>query len=457
MKSGSKMNFRKELMMKANSNIWIVLILGSVLIFSLVGCDSEPTEVEDYQQEPVIYAYLSTGESFDVVHLEWVAKNIEAFYDPMDYVIEDANVRIFTTKDVTTGDSLLPGDPDYQEVQYAFNPTLGYYEPSTIDGLDEVRTLTRYRIEAIKGDEVNLWAETTTPDTFTAMVTTNSPDPRYAQLTQQLITGFQPPNPEELPNGLPLFNRAMDFIHLEWSNAWPGGASTPSGNVLNIVTLVDTTDLQRLDPDWDPTDPDDEIEPEEMWRANYTIAPSYQNALDIVWIFFGWVGPHRLDILASSYEYYRYRFTLINGVPFPESYVHGGLGCFGAYTQKSMYLNMVKYGVKIYIPSEPVNYASHDFGNVPVMTSVDWNSKIFNMGSDPLIIESLTMEETAGYNFEIITQGLSPWTLESGDYLDYTLRCTPQNAAEISSALLIESNDPFEGSKQVPVLVVGIP
>ncbi len=76
------------------------------------------------------------------------------------------------------------------------------------------------------------------------------------------------------------------------------------------------------------------------------MAPDYINKYDIFWILFNWEGPHRVDVMAASFEYYRFIFAIQQSNPTTgdvaraEGNVNGGIGCFGAVAVHSFYMNM---------------------------------------------------------------------------------------------------------------------
>lgn len=320
-----------------------LLIFGLLLPILFAGCESEPTEVDDYTAEPVLQAYLTTGETFGEVYLQRVVTNLTAPYDPQDHGILEADVRIFAQYDQI---NQQPLDPDQTLVMYDDDPAyLGRYIPTIVD---TVRPGWMYRIEIRFNPtsvEPDLWAETTAPDTFS--FTSN-----YPELNAHI--DIEPDSIEQVrdPAQFPQFNRDMDVISIDWSSSWLRNnvpVINPIGGMfMSITALTDTSELTPLDPDWDPNDPDDELEPEDMWRVAWTPAPDYQNSMSVVWAFFSWEGPTRLDLIAQSNEFYRYSFTQLIASQGPgsnvriESNVQGGLGCFGATFKRSVYINMVR-------------------------------------------------------------------------------------------------------------------
>ncbi len=320
-----------------------ILVMG--LMVTIVGCDSEPTEVEDYDPEPVLFAYIETTKPFQMITLEWVNKDIGSVYIPYETGITGADVKIFPIAD--TNGVFDSTQMEHYTMTFTHGPTNGaegrghYYPDLTGTEIDTVRPTWTYRIEVTKGDEVDMWAETTVPDTFTVVCS------NHQQLND--FWNIEPDDPQELPDSFMTFNREMDPFNFEWSLPWYNvdyGGDPVGGYVFNIVALTDTSELERLDPDWDPNDPDDAIEEDEMWRAGIGWSPDYFDYFNVLWIFFDWAGPHRLDIMACSVEYSRYVLSHFIGNPTsgevtrPEKYMNGGLGCFGAITKHSVYIQM---------------------------------------------------------------------------------------------------------------------
>ncbi len=314
---------------------WVLLwMLGSLLL--ITGCeltDNNPTEFADYQPEGYLSAFIEGGESFaagSTVYLEMTAKDLDSYYDPRDYAVHDAEIVIFPVTNAT-GAAV---DSSGLAVYYRENPdTAGKYETSSTLVCEHRWT---YRIEARKTDEVNLWATTTVPDTFTV----RADQPQVDTLMDSI-----PADPMNLPDSpWPTFTRNSPLLNFYWSDAFVNVnyADRPEGGYLLFAeTLVDTADLVPLDPDWEPGDG---IEPEAMWRAGWIPAPDYQNAQPFFWLFTDFEGPHRVKVMAGSYSFYRYMFSSLPMGPQteirPEFNVHGGLGCFGATVTHEVYFRM---------------------------------------------------------------------------------------------------------------------
>ncbi len=293
-------------------------LLLAVSIALLAGCDTEPTEVADYQPQPVLSAFLNTGEPMDSLRLEWVGE-FTAYYTPEAYGIVGADIRIFPVLD-DQGDAVA--DTSGLAVYFEDDPdTAGVYRAVNPDGREPLASW-RYRIEVKKpSDGVDVWAETTMPGPF------------------QLFTA-----PPGLLTDTLAFTRDDPTITVMWSLP-----ATFGGYVFNIVTLVPREQLVPLDPDWDPNDPNDELEESEKGRLAWTFGRDDQRLMNIPWLFFRWQGLHRLDVLAASTEYFDYAVSILNRVGDISSYqiksnVHGGIGIFGGVYRKSIYLVMERTG-----------------------------------------------------------------------------------------------------------------
>ncbi|MDP8208127.1 MAG: hypothetical protein P9L92_15790 [Candidatus Electryonea clarkiae] len=323
-----------------------VVLLFLFISIALIGCDSTPTEVDDYDPEPVLHAFITVDQPFGEIWLEKIHKNIENYYDPRNGGITGAEIVIFPKIDYTsdppeTFDTLGTGLAVYYEYDRNY---AGRYIPM---GANTVKRNTLYRIEVKKPGDVDIWAETTTPDTFILTVVNETDDDRYEMLNT--IMDVVPDDPQALPDSFPTFSRNDESIKTTWTPAWGNvnyGGESQGGYLFTILALTDTSELVPLDPDWDPDDPEDAIEPGDKGRSTIGWAPDYINYYDIFWLLFEWSGPQRIDVIAGSFEYSRYVFTTYQTNPTtgdisrPESYVHGGLGCFGATAIHSFYLNM---------------------------------------------------------------------------------------------------------------------
>lgn len=308
-------------------------LLPLLFLFAAIGCENQPTEVSDYTPEPMLHAYLSTGELFSEIKLEWVDKNIGGVYSPEANGITGAEILIYPLRD------------DYGTVIDSAGKVVRYTDKAgragayVTNSTQLVQPLTCYRLIAKKTGVLELSAETMTPDTF---------DLRFSDPALQAVTDVRPADSLHLPIQYPRYNRELNLIDISWSDAWRNVNynSRPRGGYLfGQMCLVAPDSLIPLDPDWDPTDPNDALTEEQRnERAGMMFVTDYQRSLSLFWGFFTFSGPHRLDAMAVSYEYYRYLFSTWNsdGTERPESNVHGGLGCFGAYTRHYVFLEMVR-------------------------------------------------------------------------------------------------------------------
>jgi len=329
---------------------WIITAL-CLLIILASGCENTPTEVEDYDPEPVLTAFIESGKPVGTIWLERVMKDLGSLYVPENTGISDAVIELFPISDnALNNDTLTFADLGG-----------GKYQPDNPDYI--IEHTVRYKITANKPSEgVNMWAETAAPDIFTLQVGYEIPsgdsliffeDPRIiiddSTITfddSDLLNPFfqkdgQNINVQNSDSILPVMTRDNPFLVLKWSS------SDSSGGILfHIIALTDTASLELLSPP-DPNDEEEEeeLEPEQKGRVGRSLAPNYQDEMGLLWIFFQWEGAHRIDIMAASYEYYRYAFTTWFGGPptasaRPESNMNGGLGVFGATCTHSFYLYM---------------------------------------------------------------------------------------------------------------------
>jgi hypothetical protein len=154
--------------------------------------------------------------------------------------------------------------------------------------------MTRYRVEAHKPTEgVDVWAETVVPDTFSVNVVPET-------VVGDTLTRLHP------------------NLVLRWTDAECAG-----GFILNVICLTPEDSLVPLDPDFDPEE--DEIDEDYPPRSQVQFMRYDQREATLPWYLFQYEGPHRLDLLAVTGEYYEYMTSLFLGVD-PPSNVFGGLG-----------------------------------------------------------------------------------------------------------------------------------
>jgi Domain of unknown function (DUF4249) len=285
-----------------------LLITMSVMLLFAIGCEENPSEADDFDPLPTLYSYIQNGAPVDTVNLEWTSA-YNAYYDPTELGIQGAQIVIFPVQD-ENGALLDTTDNDINDYVIHLRTTAGRefygeYIPVDNDYL-RPRGLWTYRIEAKKPAEgVNLWAETTVPDTFSFLLPVN-------------VDGDT-------------LTREDDEIYINWTES-----ESARGFVLGIVAETPRDELIPLDPEWDPNDPDDFIEDEDRNRHGWTIARYDQRSMTIAWIFFDWSAWNRLYINAASKSYYEYMLSLTQqGDPSwtvnPAYNINGGIGVFGAY------------------------------------------------------------------------------------------------------------------------------
>ncbi|MBS1261708.1 MAG: hypothetical protein MAG453_01038 [Calditrichaeota bacterium] len=303
-----------------------VFAAGLGLLLAFAGCENNPSEVEDYVPEPMLTAFIENGAPVDTIYLEWAGR-FGDYYDRSELGVKDAGLVMFPVRDGggepvdTSADSslVLRFHPDPAE------PNSGVYLPDRDDYLP--RGKWTYRIEATQQDQgVDLWAETTVPDTFSYYAAFKS-DP-FTPVAIDSIT----------------LTREADEIFVNWSES-----ATARGFILGIIAETPRDELIPLDPEWDPNDPDDELEDEEKDRHGWTFARYDQRSMTVAWIFFQWAGWNRLYINAASESYYMYMFSVImrgdpNFTENPLFNVHGGLGVFGAYARHGFDIYLERSG-----------------------------------------------------------------------------------------------------------------
>lgn len=293
--------------LKNYNQIFRLMVIGLLIILA-TGCDDTPTEVEDYDPEPVLTAYICNGEEISELFLERVAP-LEEYYDFSNSGIVGADIRIF---EVGGSDMLeFRDDPD--------GP--GRYIPVPGQMLIP-RGSTVYRIEVVTPAPHNefIWAETTVPGEYASV---------------GLYLEHDDGTLEPVTDGDTL-NWAMPNLHWTWSEVDAAEAYQSL-----ILTLCDRDSLVSLDPDWEPEEDEDE---EDYDLFNWDWYRGDQRECTIFWLAFGWVGPHRVELRALSKSYSDYIFSIFRVdqglINEPISNVQGGLGIFGALTKYTVHVYM---------------------------------------------------------------------------------------------------------------------
>ncbi len=268
-----------------------------VLLLSISGCEDSPTEVEDYDPEPVLTCFLYNGEPVGTVYLERVG-SLNSWYGPSENHIFYADIILFPVDNPSAGDTL-----HFREV---FDPDVGWiYSPMPNETLIP-QSFVRYRIEARNpSEDLYVWAETTVPDTFTLTV---SPYTLENDTIPIPLDWNDPP------------------IRLDWTTA-----DSAAGYVYNSL-LLDPYPWVQLDP--------------EMWEEDPGILEIEvlnfgANAAEVPWFSFNWVGLHIVEFQAGSLEYIEYCESIYsaNNID-PISNINGGVGIFGGISRQNFYLYM---------------------------------------------------------------------------------------------------------------------
>lgn len=286
-------------------------LLLAVLSFSLLfsGCEDNPTEIEDYDPQPKLTAFIYNGAPVEEVILERVG-SLYSYYDPLDYMISGADIILFPVDNPAAGDTLHFIDS---------TATRGAYVPAQGESLVPQGNV-RYRIEARKpSEELYLWSEIVVPDTFTLTVNDTF-----------ILT--RDSNPDTIYG---TFDWNDPIMSWEWSRSDSAG-----GYIFNALCLTPADLLVPLNPEIDPEDID-----EEPGRYSMELLVDYVFSGEVPWIAFWWVGPHRIVFNACNRDYFDYAFSLFRQqqqglMEEPVYNVNGGLGIFGGFCKISFMLFM---------------------------------------------------------------------------------------------------------------------
>ena len=286
-----------------------------VVIAVFIGCADSPTELEDYDPQPVLSAFLYNGELVGDIKLIRV-QSLYGYYDEDNAGIDSAEIFLY------------PVDPPAgvgDTVFFQYQSADGTYSP---DNPYLVQGKTSYKIEVFTNEGEYLWAETTVPDIFTLKITHPSfTDP--VEITSN----------SGIMDTLGVFDRDMVPLLFEWTVS-----DSTGGYVGNNICLTPVDELEGLDPGWEPEDMEDIGEPS---RVSVDFYLNFQTFQEYPWIAFQWVGWHRYEFLAVDKEYFDYVFSYFQtqqGVMTEPLYnINGdGLGIFAGCCKTEFMLNMQK-------------------------------------------------------------------------------------------------------------------
>jgi hypothetical protein len=272
----------------------IVMLIGLMM----TGCSKNPTEVEDYDPEPILTAFIYNGEPIQEVYLNWTAP-VDAVFLLDYYFISGAEIKIFPLGDPSAGDTLHFVERN--------NPDRGWmYVPAPNESLTP-QGKVKYRIEArIPSGNIFMWAETMVPDTFTL---------RVSPYIVELDTIRIPLDWNDEP------------IHLDWTEA-----DSSAGIICSSVALEGHIAL--------PLDPDAE-DPEDHGVQNIEILNLSAAGIDIPWLNFYWAGWHWMQVQFVGADCVDYMMSLFNEqVSDPLFNMHGGLGIFSGVSRQSFYVQL---------------------------------------------------------------------------------------------------------------------
>lgn len=268
---------------------------------ALVGCDTAPTEVEDYSPQAVMYCYLYGGEPFERLYLE----RVQAFnprYDTTAAGIVGATVTITDEHGVTR---TLVDEAGHRGAYIATTPFTVDYR-------------TKYSVEARISSSETLTASTMVPGPIVRDAFFLSAD---SGRTQRLVT---------------------DGMELQIGPEYPYWVWEPVDSAGGYAGVIET---QMPIDSLVPLDPKRKIEKDEkLTRAGWTVTRPEQSIISLSWLWFQWVGRTKVEFEAISKEYYDYLFSDFRvrqgALDKPVSNVRGGLGVVGGVVRKSMMVVM---------------------------------------------------------------------------------------------------------------------
>jgi hypothetical protein len=288
----------------ALKGVLAITIFTSLL---LLGCENQPSEVEDYEPQAVLQGYLINGQPVDSIYLQWVAP-LYGYYDVSAYGIAGAEMIVYP----------LSGAQDTLHLASdAINAWI--YRPANGETLIPLSGET-YRVEVSKPEDgIYLTSEALMPDSFAC-----------AFLSPLLAAGV---------DTLDTLTRNDPNLYIAWEEAAFAG-----GYNLNVTCLEPEEFLLPLDPDFNPDE--DDLEPEEIELTAFWPMRYDQFEMAVPWFLFNYEGWHRIEVQAITSEYYDYGLSIFRadaGMPIElASNINGGLGIFAALATNRYWVYMVR-------------------------------------------------------------------------------------------------------------------
>ena len=298
---------------------WFRIIFASALIAGVISCENTPTEVDDYDPEVVLYAYLGNGEPMTEVYLERIS-SLFGYYTPKG--IAGASVWIMELDEPTPDTFFFKHHPNTQDSSWLYVPDGDTLIPQSLKG---------YKIEVHTPRGEHLWSQAVVPGKID-----------WVSVSVSGVDSTTITDPPLEVEGLILdtLTRWNSSIILEWTDI------LGAGGFVGIALCQEPADtnLIPLDPDWDPIEnPVDTIN---ISRRGWTIMRYDQNQTTIPGVAFQWVGLYQLQFQAVSREYYDYLFSDFRAkqgmITRPESNINGGMGTFGSMTRFICYVYFKK-------------------------------------------------------------------------------------------------------------------
>ncbi len=273
------------------------LLMFFIGILTLPGCEFYPQD--EYEEQYVVEAYLTAGETIDDVLLSTTAP-FEEEYKFEDFAVSGAEIAIFELNDEGNRARTIP----------MVDQGNGVYKA----GMDvTARPLHDYELEVITPEHDTLRAFTTVPDTFSV-----------ARVVRD-ETVFQ--SDEQIEVDLTL-------------SKYPGRQ-----NIYIFSTLALDTENYPMTPLYDTEDEEDreiakQIRSNIVTEGNYDINDDKTITLTYPWLAVAWFGPNRVTVYAiddNTYDFFRSQDIQLGGntqapgqIENVITHIEGGTGLFGA-------------------------------------------------------------------------------------------------------------------------------
>lgn len=272
----------------------ISFFLGSLFF---IGCEESASSFT-YDKQVVVTALIESGRAVDTIKLVYTGE-VDKLYDPSNYAITNAMVRIVGVDDVGFDDTLAH-DPQIPGRYYSLYPSKIILPTKT------------YRLEVKIQDGKSISAVTTVPDTFSMV---------FSSLTN---------------NSSVKYNSGLPVNYFVWTQSNLHGTYLPTISSLDSGAARIPKSFIRDTVSFPPPD-----------KIGYRVGlPKEQNYTELPWIVLSYYGTTRFDVYAIDENYTNFinQYVTTQGGELKEIRynINGALGAFGSRTK-------AKGGITVYL------------------------------------------------------------------------------------------------------------